>query len=368
MKLLSSLTKKDLAGKRVLVRVDFNVPIRNGKVVESMRIDESLPTIKFLLKNGAQVILISHIGDDGSTSLRPVAKYLSSQKLPVKFVADFGAVAKAKEGVVLLENIRRFDGEKKNDLVLAKKLSTLADLYINDAFSASHREHASVVGVSKFLPSYAGLRLGLEISQLQKMLKPELPLSLVIGGAKFKTKFPLLKKFLPKADNVCVGGALANTLIKALGKEIGLSLTDEVTDEIKKIAKSKKIILPVDFVVVGKKKGEFVSKKIEELVATDKIVDLGPRTSKLFAEKIAQSKTVLWNGPLGLIEDGFVHGTVSLARSIPSKSFSVLGGGDSVEALRQAKLLKKVSFVSTGGGAMLEYLATGKLAGVKALK
>lgn len=368
MRLLSNLQKKDLAGKRVLVRADFNVPVRNGKVTEPMRIDETLPTIKFLLKNGAQVILISHIGEDGSTSLRPVAKYLSTQKLSVKFVTDFGAVVKAKEPVVLMENIRRFDGEKKNDLVLAKQLSLLADIYVNEAFSVSHREHASVVGVPKLLPSFAGLRLATELIELKKMLKPTLPLTLVIGGAKFKTKFPLLKKFLPKAEVVCVGGALGNTLMKANGYEVGVSLVDEISDEIKKLAKNKKIVLPVDFVVTGKKKGEFLVKKVGDLTSTDKIVDLGPLTSKLFTTKIASAKTLLWNGPLGLIEDGFVHATVSLASHLPKGSFSVLGGGDSVEALRQAKLLKKLSFVSTGGGAMLQYLATGNLPGIKVLK
>ncbi|OHA61841.1 MAG: phosphoglycerate kinase, partial [Candidatus Vogelbacteria bacterium RIFOXYD2_FULL_44_9] len=211
MKLLSNLQKKDLVGKKVLVRADFNVPVRNGKVTEAMRIDETLPTIKFLLKNDAQVILISHIGDDGSTSLRPVAKYLSTKKLSVKFVADFEVVAKAKEPVILMENIRRFEGEKKNNSALAKQLASLADLYVNEAFSVSHREHASVVGVPKLLPSFAGLRLAVELAELQKMFKPALPLALVIGGAKFKTKFPLLKKFLPKAEVVCVGGALGNT-------------------------------------------------------------------------------------------------------------------------------------------------------------
>ena len=368
MKLLSNLQKKDLVGKKVLVRADFNVPVRNGKVTEAMRIDETLPTIKFLLKNGAQVILVSHIGDDGSTSLRPVAKYLSTKKLSVKFVADFEAVVKAKEPVILMENIRRFEGEKKNNSALAKQLASLADLYVNEAFSVSHREHASVVGVPKLLPSFAGLRLAVELAELQKMFKPALPLALVIGGAKFKTKFPLLKKFLPKAEVVCVGGALGNTLIKALGYEVGTSLVDEMTVDIKKLAKNKKIVLPVDFVVIGRKKGEFLVKKVGEILVTDKIVDLGPLTSKLFKEKISGAKTLLWNGPLGLIEDGFIHATVSLASHLPKDSFSVLGGGDSVEALRQAKLLKKFSFVSTGGGAMLEYLATGKLPGIKSLQ
>ncbi|MFA6415899.1 MAG: phosphoglycerate kinase [Candidatus Paceibacterota bacterium] len=368
MKLLKNLQKAGLKGKRVLVRADFNVPVRNGKVTEAMRIDETLLTIKFLLKNGAQVILISHIGDDGSTSLRPVAKYLLTKKLSVKFVSDFASVAKAKESIILMENIRRFEGEKKNDPVLAKQLAMLADLYVNEAFSVSHREHASVVGVPKLLPSYAGLHLVEELDYLKKVFKPDLPLVMVVGGAKFKTKFPLLKKFCPKAQIVCVGGALGNTLIKARGYEVGVSLVDDITPEIKKMAKSKKIILPVDFVVTGKKKGDFFVKKVGELTTTDKIVDPGPSTSKLFAEKIAGAKTLLWNGPLGLIEDGFVHATIFLARNIPKGCFSVLGGGDSVEALRQARLLKKLSFVSTGGGAMLQYLATGKLPGISALK
>ncbi|OHA57988.1 MAG: phosphoglycerate kinase [Candidatus Vogelbacteria bacterium RIFOXYB1_FULL_42_16] len=367
MKIISSLSKKDLSGKKVLARVDFNVPIRNGKVVESMRIDEALPTIKFLLKNGAQVILVSHLGGDGQSSLRPVAKYLAGLKFKIKFIDDLESIAKTKEPLVLFENIRRLAGEQENDSALAKKLTDLADLYVNEAFSVCHRQHASVVGVPKFLPSYAGLRLAKEIAELKKIDKPVSPLAIILGGAKFKTKFPLLKKFLPKVEVMCVGGALANTLIKARGQEVGVSLIDEITPEIKKLAHDKKIILPIDFVVVGRQKSELVVKKVDELSAKDKIVDLGPRTAKLFGEKISDAKTILWNGPLGLVEEGFIHGTIAMARSLPKGTFSVLGGGDSVEALRQAKLLKKPSFVSTGGGAMLEFLVTGSLPGIKAL-
>lgn len=366
MKFLSQLKPTDLAGKKVLVRVDYNVPIRKGEVVEALRIDESLPTIKFLLKNQARVILLAHLGSDGKASLAPVAKYLAAKKLSVKLAKDFSAVQKSKESLILLENIRRFDGELDNSPVLAKQLSLLGDLYVNDAFSVSHRAQASVVGVAKFLPAYAGLSLERELKHLSGLLKPAEPLVLLIGGVKFSTKLPLLQKFLPKAEFICVGGALANTLLSARGLSIGVSASEALTPKLKRLAKNPKIILPVD--VVAQSNRQSSTKMVADLGGQDRIVDIGPKTVKLFAEKMLGAKTILWNGPQGLIEAGFGQGTIALAKALPKSAFSVLGGGDSVETLRQAKLLKKFSFVSTGGGAMLDYLATGALPGLKALK
>ncbi|OJI08657.1 MAG: phosphoglycerate kinase [Candidatus Vogelbacteria bacterium CG22_combo_CG10-13_8_21_14_all_37_9] len=366
MKYLTTLTKKDLIGKRVLVRVDYNVPIRKNKVTEAFRIDESLATIKFLLKNGARVILISHLGSDGKASLAPVAKYLATKKLPVKLLKDFKAVQKSTSPLILLENIRRFEGELNNSPILAKQLASLADLFVNDAFSVSHRLQASVVGVPKFLPSFVGLALEREVDELVSLVKPAGPLVLVIGGVKFSTKLPLLQKFLNKAEFICVGGALANTLLSARGIAIGISVTEKLTPNLIKLAKNRKIILPIDAVVQTGKK--IAVKNINYLNPNDKIVDIGPMTVKLFTAELLDTRIILWNGPLGLTNNGFSAGTIGLAKALPKKSFSVLGGGDSLAVLRQAKLLTKFSFVSTGGGALLDYLVHGTLPGLKALR
>ncbi|MEK7091742.1 MAG: phosphoglycerate kinase, partial [Patescibacteria group bacterium] len=276
------------------------------------------------------------------------------------------AVKKSTNPLILLENIRRFSGELENSPVLAKRLASLADLFINDAFSVSHRVQASVVGVAKFLPAYAGLALERELKHLAILSKPINPLVLIIGGVKFSTKLPLLRKFLPKAEFICVGGALANTLLSARGIAVGASLTEKLTPSLIKLAKSPKIILPIDVIVQVGRKTEL--KNINYLGAEDKIVDIGPMTVKLFAAELIDTRTILWTGPLGLIETGFQKGTVALAKTLPKKAFSILGGGDSVETLRQAKLLKKFSFVSTGGGALLDYLANDTLPGLKVLK
>lgn len=366
MKFLSNLNKKALVGKKVLVRVDFNVPLKKKRVAEAFRINESLPTIKFLLKNGARVILIAHLGSNGQSSLAPIVNYLVAQKLPVKLLKDLAAVKKTSAPLVLLENIRRFPGEMDNSPVLAQQLSALGDIFVNDAFAVSHRLQTSIVGIPKFLPSYAGLSLERELKQLSRLLKSALPLGLIVGGAKFSTKLPLLQKFLPKVRYVCVGGALANTLLAARGINIGASLTENSTPELIKLAASRKIILPIDALVLSGRK--LLVKNINYLANQDKIVDIGPMTIKLFASELTDAKTILWNGPLGLIERGFRAGTIGLAKTLPKQAFSVFGGGDSIETLRQAKLLKGFSFVSTGGGALLAYLLTGSLPGIKALK
>jgi len=365
MKTITQLKRRNLLGKKVLVRVDFNVPIEAGKVADGFRIEQSWPTIEYLLKNGARVILVSHLGDDGKKSLAPVAKYLG-KFVGVKLVKKFDNLEPATprahlrsgwwgEGgqVVLLENIRQHDGEKKNDPEFAKRLAGLADIYVNDAFSVSHRVHASVVGVTKYLPSYAGLLFVKEFKNLSLALKPKKPFIVILGGLKFQTKIPLIKKFLKTADQIFIGGALANSFFKAQGQDVGNSIADSDVSYIKPFLKNKKIILPAD--VIRNKKNQ--------------IVDIGPGSLKQIAELTKSAKLILWNGPMGWFEIGDRSGTLEVAKIIAkAKGSSIVGGGDTLAAIEELKSMDKFDFVSTAGGAMLDFLATGTLPGIKALK
>lgn len=341
MKFLSD-SKIKLAGKRVLLRADFNVPIKNGKVADDFRIKKTLPTINFLRKKGAKIIIISHLtcpsgrrADGKNKSLKPVAKYLS------KYVGN---------DIILLENIRNHPGEEKNDKNFAKRLAKLGDIYVNDAFSASHRNHASIVGIPKYLPSYAGLLFEKELKNLSHAFKPKHPFLLILGGVKFGSKLGVLEKFVKIADKIYVGGALANNFFWAGKIDIGKSVFDRNVD-IKKFLRNPKIILPID---VKRKNGV--------------ILDIGLLAIKELALLIKKSKFILWNGPLGSFETkGFGRGTMAAARLIAKSGVkSVIGGGDTIAAVEKIGL-QKFSFVSTAGGAMLEFLAKGTLPGIKAL-
>lgn len=332
---------ENLKGKTVLLRVDFNVPIKNGKVEDSFRIIKALPTIKFLLKGGAKVVLITHLGEDGTASLAPVIK-------------SFFAISKInKNKVTFLENIRKFPGEKKNDQIFAKKLAAMGDIYVNDAFSVSHREHASIVSLPKYLPSFAGFQLEEEVKNLSHAFnKIKHPFLFILGGIKFSTKMPLVKKYLKLADYVFIGGALANDFLKAEGYEIGKSLVSKNNYGIGKLLKNKKLILPVDFI---EKNGA--------------ILDIGKDSVKNLASIIKKSKLILWNGPLGKYEDGGAGATKKILKLVASSSAeSIIGGGDTVTLISKMKMEKKFSFVSTGGGATLDFLANGTLPGIKALQ
>ena len=332
---------KNLKGKTALVRVDFNVPIKNGKVQDDFRIVKALPTIKFLLKGGAKIVLITHLGEDGSASLEPVIKH-------------FFAISKiSPERVSFFDNIRKFPGEMKNDPVFAKELSKMGDIYVNEAFSVSHRLHASIVTLPKLLPAYAGLQLEEEVKNLSHALKnTKHPFLFILGGAKFSTKMPLIKKYLKLADCVFVGGALANDFLKANGYDVGKSLVSDNNFGIEKLLKNKKLILPTDFV---KKDGV--------------IVDIGNESINNLASLIKKSKLILWNGPLGKYEDGGGDATKKILKLIASsKAETIIGGGDTVTLISQMKMEKKFSFVSTGGGATLDFLANGTLPGIKALR
>jgi len=341
---MKSITEaKDLRGKRVLVRVDWSVPTVGGKVISDYQIKKSFPTIKYLQKAGAKIVLISHAEKD-KDSLGPIYKHVK------KFVPQLTFVEPSN--LVFLENLRQNKGEKENSKKFAKELASLGDIFVNEAFPVSHRKHASIVGVPEFLPSYAGLQLILEIETLSKVFYPKRPFLFILGGAKFDTKLPLLKKFVHIADDIFVGGALANNFFKELGRDIGSSLVSDGDFGLRALLNTGKIILPED-----------------TIVENEKIMDAGPVTMENLKSKVRGSKLVLWNGPLGAYERGYKVATLQLAKIIAdSGKESIIGGGDTLAAVKELDLFDKFSFVSTGGGAMLDFLATGTLPGIEALK
>lgn len=368
MKLLSNL---NLAKQRVLIRVDFNVPLNKEtkELKDDTRIREALPTIKYCLEQGAKVILVSHLGRPKGEikeelRLEPVAKKL--EQLLGRQVEYLRELGPGTTNLVLLENIRFWPGEEKNDPELAKQLAGLADVYINDAFGTAHRAHASTEGVAHLLPHAAGLLMQKEVENLTKLLhNPSKPFVALIGGAKISTKIGLLKNLLPKVDYLLLGGALANTVLLAQNQEVGESLVEkELAPTIADLL-SNKLKVPVDVVVHDQS-----SKAIGTINKADKIFDIGPDTVNLYKEIIKTAKTIVWNGPVGLFEEPpFDQGTLKIAQAVAeSGAYSVVGGGETVEALEKMGLKDKASFVSTGGGVMLEFLEGKNLPGIKALE
>ena len=370
-----------IKGLRVLIRVDFNVPLKAGKIVDARRIEAAYATIDAVLKKGAVPLLVAHLGD-AKESLRPIVAYLSKQYQIVFITNDLNdarteeIIASVPKGtVILFENIRAYDGEEKNSTVFAKTLASYADVYINDAFSVSHRNHASVVGVPKLLPSYAGLQLQKEITALSFVLEtPRHPFVFVLGGAKFSTKIPLLKRFAESADSIVIGGAILNNFYKVAGFPVGDSVVEAGYDAaIKVMLKNPKLLLPVDVIVTRTVSGK--TKKIvltpDEVQPGDVIVDIGPQSTDLITEKVTKAKLVVWNGPLGWYEKGFTAGTLALATTLAtSTAQTIIGGGDTgaaLESVLDGATNKKI-FISTGGGATLEYLSKGTLPGIAALK
>ncbi len=344
-----------LKNKKVLLRADFNVPIAHGRVADDFRIRATVPTIKKILSEGAKIFLISHLEESGKIPhLDAVYKKLKTLlKSDVKFWrGKLDKFPKNTEGrIVLLDNIRLNPGEKKNDPKFAERLASIGDIFINDAFSDSHRRHASIVGIPKFLTSFLGDLFHKEINMLSRAFRPPHPFLLIVAGNKFETKEPLLNKFLKIADHVFIGGALANTFLRQRGFDIGKSETEKIKIP-KNILWHKKILLPVDYIEKN-----------------NIIYDAGPKTIKILNNIAQKSKFILWNGTLGLCEKGFNSGTRELAKSLgKSKAYKIVGGGDTVAAIRKFKLEKNFNFVSTGGGAMLEFLATGTLPGIDAIK
>lgn len=361
----------NLNGKRVLLRADLNVAVSQGKVVEPFRIDATIPTIELLVSKGAKIGIISHIENEEGATLQPIFDYLS-KKLSLTFVLDVPALMSslmsAKSGeIFLMENVRQYEGEKNNDPAFARELAATADFYVNDAFSVSHREHASMVGVSKLLPSVAGPLIIREIEELSKAFSAPKPLVVILSGAKFETKLPLIERFLNSADTIFVGGALANDLLKARGKSVGKSKVSKEIPDLSKIIKAKNVLSPVDSFVEGLNGKEM--KEIDSIGSDDMIFDVGPQTSALLEKLISKAAFVVWNGPLGVFEKGYTEGTERLSKAIShSKAYSIIGGGDTIAALQPFNVLDKFSFVSTGGGAMLDFLASGSLPSIEVLK
>ncbi len=366
---VSKLTKKDLKGTRVLLRVDFNVPILGGRVQNDFRITQSLKTIEYLTERGARVIIISHMGDEKAT-LRPVAdrlnKYIHAGFYPAHNAKDI--IRDLPEGgVLVLENLRQDACEEKNSAKFAQKLADLADIYVNDAFSVCHRKHASVVGVPNFLPSYVGFLVEDEIKHLSKAFKPNHPFLFVLGGAKFSTKVPLVNRFLASADSILIGGALANDIYKAEGLEVGRSLVDKAgSGSVKTFLKESKIMTPREVTVTG---FSIADKAVDQVEKGEMIVDATANWVAGIEPLVNKAKFILWNGPIGNFENGYSSGTKALAKLIAnSGAFSIIGGGDTISAIEELNIVDKFSFVSTGGGAMLDFLANGTLPGIEALR
>jgi phosphoglycerate kinase len=379
----------DPQGKRVLVRVDFNVPIKDGVVTDDTRIQAALPTLNYLLDKGAALILFSHLGrpkdgPDPKYSMRPVAEHLSKVLgKPVAFAAEAAgpvaeaAAAQLKPGdVLVLENTRFYPGETKNDPALAAQFAKLADLFVNDAFGSAHRAHASTEGVAQHLPAVAGLLMEREIQYLgQAIADPKRPFVAILGGAKISDKIGVIRNLLTKADQVLIGGGMANTFFKAQGYPIGDSLVeDEALDTARELVQtgSGKLRLPVDVVVADRFDAEAAAKIIAmgPIEAGWRILDIGPESVKAFAKAIQNAGTVVWNGPMGVFEfPRFAQGTFGVARAVAeSNATSIIGGGDSVAAINQSGLDDRITHISTGGGASLEMLEGLVLPGLAALQ
>lgn len=387
---MKSIKDFNFKNKRVLVRVDFNVPVGDDGVVdetEDWRLKAVLPTIHHLLDQKAKIILLAHLGrPDGKVvenlRLNPIAKRLE-ELLGQSVVKLDNCVGQEVEErikdiqageVFLLENLRFHAGEKNNQSDFAKELAKLGEFYVNDAFGVVHRAHASMVGLPNYLPSCAGLLLEKEVKVLSDVLNnSKRPLTVIIGGVKISTKIKVIKNFLEKADDILLGGALANTVISAKGFAIGKSIVEEdMVEEVKKLQiTNTKLHIPLDVVTSTDMSGNLAGNisPVAKIKENEMILDIGPDTSDLFSEIISRSKTVIWNGPMGLFEvDKFVLGSKKIAQAvIHNKNFSLVGGGDTISLLERLNLLSKVGHISTGGGAMLGFLAGTELPGLKAL-
>ncbi len=389
-----TLDALDAAGKTVLLRADLNVPMQDGRVSDTTRIDRLLPTIRELAGKGAKVVLLSHFGRpkgrDASLSLAPVGKALESALgQPVIFVNDCigdapkAAIAAMKPGdVALLENVRFYPEEEKDDAGFAAKIAALGDVYVNDAFSAAHRAHATTHGIARLLPAYAGRLMEAELKALESALgNPKRPVAAIVGGAKISTKLDLLNNLVARIDVLVLGGGMANTFMAAQGADVGKSLCEhEMAEQARTIMETAKqrncrIVLPVDGVVAREFKAGAASETVNThaIPADAMMLDVGPTTVRLIVEVLKGCKTVLWNGPLGAFEIApFDAGTVALAKAVADLTtsgtvLSVAGGGDTVAALAHAGVEEKFSYVSTAGGAFLEWLEGKKLPGVEAL-
>ncbi len=389
----SIINEKNLNNKKILLRLDLNVPLEKNKITDTTRIDKILPTLNFLIKKNAKIIILSHVGRPKGEivkelSLEPICKELQN-KLGKKVTLITENIKEIKiknllnnynDEILILENIRFYSEEEQNDNKFAKLLSNLGDIYVNDAFSCSHRAHASINEIPKFLPSFSGLQLDLEVNALNKITSEiTRPITCIIGGSKISTKINVIKNLISKFDNIIIVGGMANNFIEYCGNNIGKSIKEKncnkIVEEIISLSKKEKckIIYPEDVVVSKDLNGSPQKRELSEILSDEIILDIGPKTIEKITKIIDGSKTILWNGPAGYFENpNFAHGSIQIAKKIiennkSNKIFSVVGGGDTVSLLNNLNAVNKFNFVSTAGGAFLEYLEGKNLPGITAL-
>ena len=384
---------KNLCNKKVLIRLDLNVPLENGKIIDTTRIDKILPTLNFLIKQKSKIIILSHVGRPNGKIVNELSLKPISENLQKKLNKDVRLITKniheiinkdffeeLNERIIILENIRFYPEEEKNDVTFAAHLASFGEIYVNDAFSCSHRSHASIDAISKFLPSYSGLQLDLEVNALNKITsKITRPITCIIGGSKISTKINLIKNLITRFDNIVIVGAMANNIIEFAGNNIGKSVKEEntkgIVEEIIFLSKKEKcnLIYPEDVVVAKSLNETPYIKELKFIEPDEMILDIGPKTTKNIKKIIDSSNTILWNGPAGYFENpNFANGSIEIAKkiienNIANKIYSVAGGGDTVSLLNSLNAVNNFNFVSTAGGAFLEYLEGKKLPGISAL-
>ncbi len=389
----SIINEKNLNGKKILLRLDLNVPLENGKIIDTTRIDKILPTLNFLIQSNSKIIILSHVGRPKGKivkelSLKPISEDLQKKlNTNVKLITENINQIKNKnffdnfhEKTLILENIRFYAEEEKSDLKFAQHLARLGDIYVNDAFSCSHRSHASICQISKFLPSFSGLQLDLEVSALNKITTEIIkPITCIIGGSKISTKINIIKNLISKFDSIIIVGGMANNFIEYFGNNIGKSIREKnchnLVEEIFLLSKKEgcEIIFPEDVLVSKDFNGSSEKKEINQIESDEIILDIGPKTIEKISDVIDKSKTILWNGPAGYFENpNFANGSIEIAKKIiennnENRIFSVVGGGDTVSLLNNLNVVNNFNFVSTAGGAFLEYLEGKKLPGITAL-
>ena len=385
--------EKNLNKKKILLRLDLNVPLKNGKIADTTRIDKILPTLSFLIKQKSKIVILSHVGRPegkiaSELSLKPICEDLQRKlNVNVRLISDNinqiqnkNFFDKFDEEILMLENIRFYAEEEKNDYGFAKHLANLGDIYVNDAFSCSHRLHASIHQICNFLPSFSGLQLDLEVNALNKITsKITKPITCIIGGSKISTKINIIKNLIPKFDYIIIVGAMANNFIEYFGNNIGKSINEknckQVVEEIVSLSKKEKceIIYPEDVVVSKNLNGSSQYKKLNQIMSNEMVLDVGPKTINKIKKIIDKSKTILWNGPAGYFENpNFAYGSIEIANKIIENNkrneiYSVVGGGDTVSLISSLNAVNKFNFVSTAGGAFLEYLEGKNLPGIRAL-
>ena len=389
----SIINEKNLNNKKILLRLDLNVPLERDKITDTTRIDKILPTLNFLIKENTKIIVLSHVGRPKGKvvkelSLKPICEELQNKlgkKIRlidenIKEIKNKNFFNNYNEDIFILENIRFYSEEEQNDNKFAELLSNLGDMYVNDAFSCSHRAHTSICEIPKFLPSFSGLQLDLEVNALNKITSEiSRPITCIIGGSKISTKINVIKNLIPKFDNIIIVGGMANNFIEYFGNSVGKSIKEKnchkIVEEIISLSKKEKckIIYPEDVIVSNDLNGSPKKKELNEILFDEMILDIGPKTIDKITKIIDNSKTILWNGPAGYFENSnFANGSIQIAKKIiennkANKIFSVAGGGDTVSLLNNLKAVNEFNFVSTAGGAFLEYLEGKNLPGITAL-